>query len=385
MLFPRCRFACQLLLLIALVPAAIAPTTTGHAQELTGAAFSKALEQQISIVRGEVELLEMLERLQAEQQVAMLLDRRIDPQTPVIAELRRQRLEAAFGQLASQAGGGLSIVSDTVYVGPLETVRTMRTLIELRQNELLDQKDLGARAFQLTGRRRIAWPDLTEPSRLVSDIARQYQLTVSGLDLIPHDLWRGGHIAHANAAEALLILLLQFDLSFEWLPNATGIQITPVPEQVALARLHTPKGMSLEAAATLASDAFPTAQVSREGTKLLVSATLEEHEALAILLGEKAAPGQLPRRGPVNLARQRFSLRLEQQPASQLIAALQRDGVTIEYDTEALTQAGINLDQRISIELQQATIQQLMHAICEPLRMTYKIVGNHVVLTAGDE
>ncbi len=104
-----------------------------------------------------------------------------------------------------------------------------------------------------------------------------------------------------------------------------------------------------------------------------------------ILLGEKAAPGQLPRRGPVNLARQRFSLRLEQQPASQLIAALQRDGVTIEYDTEALTKAGINLDQRISIELQQATIQQLMQALCEPLGMTFQIAGNQVVLTAGTE
>ena len=56
-----------------------------------------------------------------------------------------------------------------------------------------------------------------------------------------------------------------------------------------------------------------------------------------------------------------------------------------EFTFNRATRPSINLGQRISIELQQATIQQLMQAAFEPLGMTYKIVGNQVLLTAREK
>ena len=102
------------------------------AAQSTGGAFGLARERSVSIARGEAQILEVLQSLGQNQDVAILLDRRIDPELLVSADLRRMRLQSLIGNLAGQTTGGLSVVGDTFYIGPADSVRRLRTLIELR-------------------------------------------------------------------------------------------------------------------------------------------------------------------------------------------------------------------------------------------------------------
>ncbi|MCA9079253.1 MAG: hypothetical protein KDA58_01790 [Planctomycetaceae bacterium] len=352
---------------------------------VTGAQLVQKLDQPISVVRGEVPLGETLDRLSEEQQVAILLDRRIDPGALVVADIRRQRFETALGQLATQVHGGLSVVADTVYVGPTTTVRRLRTLVALREKELLDLPNLGQRAFALTRRQRIQWPMLAEPRQLLADIASQYDLHIDGLELVPHDLWRAGELNRANVTESLLLILMQFDLAFTWSADGRSVTIVPAPGHVSIERSHRPRGMSLEQAEHRVNETLPDVATRSEKNELVFAATIEEHEVVAQLLGEKPPESTPAPRGQVELARQRFTLRVQNQPARALLDALQRDGVAIEYDSAQLADAGINLDQLVQLELKQATIRELMDGICRPLGLKYEIAGNQITLIAGEK
>ena len=350
--------------------------------QATGGAFNLALERSVSMSSGESPLLASLQSLEVDQQIAILLDRRIDPDQIVGTDLRRMSLKTLVGSIASQVQCGISPVGDTLYVGPVTTVRKLRTLVEIQGTELRSAKVDTKRVFELVRRKPVTWDDLAEPRKLVHDIADSYQLQVDGLDLVPHDLWRTGHMASPNASEALLIILLQFDLSFEWLPGASGIQIIRAPESPSLERIHSPVGMTTDEARIRIREAFPDAIVSDAPKGLMVSGTVEEHDSLEYLLGEKTNRNNASIRKSVVLANQRFTLKARGQRCDLLLEALQLDGLDIEYDTEALSAAGIDLTTKLILELDKATIAQLLDAVCEQVPLKYSIRGNKVVLEA---
>ena len=353
---------------------------TGVAQ-VTGAKFQMACERSISVSGGDAPLLDVLSRVGNDQQVAILLDRRIDPTQLVGSDLRRMKLQTLVGNLASQADGGLSVVGDTFYVGPSANIRRLRTLIELRELELrAASAPAGRRLFELLHRKELHWEDLAEPRQLVVDVASQYQLQIEGVENIPHDLWRKGMVAHPNGIESLMLLLSQFDLSFEWTKDFEGIQIVPTPANPTVDRAHTPRGLSLPDAVKAVHEAFPDISAKPTGKTLEIAATVEEHEALEVLLGEKKVASSLPTRKPVVLANQRFTLRSRGQRFDLLLETLILDGVDIEYDVGAFDQASIDMTTPIQLDLQQATIQQLLDAMTSQVAVDYTIRQNKVIL-----
>lgn len=350
------------------------------AQESTGAAFSLALDRMVSVSRGEAPLQDVLEDLARAQNTRILLDRRLDPEQLVLADLRRMRLRTLIGQLAGQSRAGLSILADTIYIGPPETVRILRTLAEVRGMELREaEQQVGKRIFQFLRREKLAWEDLTEPRELVRRLCQRYELGVVDLELIPHDLWRSGSIQNPNVTEALVLLLLQFDLAFAWEPDFQGIRIIPAPNSITLPRLHAPGMMGLQQAEALIRDTFPDLEIVAVDRQLRVVATLEEHEAIEALLGRKPQAGPNSREA-VNLVRQRFSLRAQGAPASQILESLQLDGVTIEMNADQLGERGIDLEHKVTLELNQATAQELMTALSAQVGFRYRIERNTITL-----
>ncbi len=351
-----------------------------------GAAFQLALQRSLSVSQGDSQLLDVLNSVAQDQAVAVLLDRRLDPEQLVGADLRRMRLRAFMENLAIQAEGGLSVVADTCYIGPASSIRKLRTLVALRDAELRRaDSQFKQRLTELLKRRRVVWDDLAEPRKLIADIADSYQLQVSGLDLVPHDLWRSASLTNPNATEALLLVLIQFDLSFEWTADLQGIRIVAAPVTATIERVHTPKGLTLPAALSAIQEKFPELSVEPAEKTLVISATIEQHAALELLLGEQRPPAELSVRRPVVLANQRFTLQAREQRLDLLLETLQLDGVRIEFDPDTLAAAGIDLTQRVTLNLEQATIAQLCDALCQPTGLNYRIRNNAVLLEAGDQ
>lgn len=352
---------------------------------LREARFREAIDRPL-VANGERAVLrDYLQRLAGERQVAILLDRRIDPGQRVNVALAADFFDDGIRSLVGQVAADVSVVGDTIYVGPPESTRLLRTRIAIARNALDGvQEFTPRRQFEILRRYEVHWPDLTSPREIVQEIARRYDIKIEGIAQIPHDLWGSGSIAYPNLIEALTLVLTQFHLGFEW-KDATTIRIDPEVVALEIQQRHRPRGMSLDAAMDLITREHPTLPLATEENQLLISGTVEQHESVAILLGEKP-PRQ---RSAANvesaaLRNRRFTLKMVRKPFGSLMATLQQQGITIQYDPRELNKSGIDLAQKISLELEQATIDQLLEQSCEKVGLTYRIEGETVLLKVAD-
>ena len=352
---------------------------------LREARFQEAIDRPL-VANGERAVLrDYLQRLAGERQVAILLDRRIDPGQRVNVALAADFFDEGIRSLVGQVAADVSVVGDTIYVGPPETVRFLRTRIVTARNALDGVQEFSPRRqFEILRRYEVHWSDLTTPREIIEGIARRYDIQIEGIEQIPHDLWGGGSMTYPNLIEALTLVLTQFHLAFEW-KDATTIRIVPEVVAVELQQDHRPRRMSLDAAMDLITRQHPSLPIVREGNQLRVTGTVEQHESVAILLGENP-PRQRSAASVESAAlrNRRFTLKMVRKPFGSLMATLQQQGIMIQYDPGELNASGIDLAQKISLELEQATIDQLLEQSCAKVGLTYRIEGETVLLKVAD-
>jgi hypothetical protein len=371
--------ACAVLLVVCMPgPAADEPSTA----LLTGGRFRAELERPVSIARDRAELRPLLERVSQTRGVAIVLDRRVDPSMAIEVHLPALRLRDALSEIAGHANCIAGVVGDTVFVGPRAGAGPLRTLIALRETELDELGEaIGGPAFELRRARTIAYEDLELPAELLQRIAGLWGLDVAGLEQVPHDLWAGGTLAGVNAVDALSLVLVQFDLTFAWTEGAQGIRIVPVPQVVALDRVHDVRRITVEQALSRVRAAFPELDVRAEGRELHARGSVEQHEAVARLARGESAEGAAPK--PVEfgpLARRRFTFEVVRQPVRAVLEKLIEGGLDIEYDAAQLEAAGIDLSRKLSFHVRQATVDELFETICEPAGLQFEVRGESVVL-----
>jgi hypothetical protein len=376
---------CAVLALIALLPAAPSaaddaprPRTVWH----TGRRLTQELDRPVNIVLQRTTPRQVILRLRELHEIALLLDRRIDPDRPIDVQFTQVSLQEALQTFAVQLDADCVQIGGTLFIGPPASTDRIRTLIELRTSELrgLDGEDALGRQFTLLRGTTLNWTDLTEPARLVDDVCAAWRIERVGDGGVPHDLWAAGVMADVNAIEALSLLLGQFDRTFVWQQQSAAVSISGAPQKVTVPRQHTPRQRDVADAVAQIREQFPHLQPQVSSRTIQLEATVGEHEAIAAVL-DPPRQTQMPRDpslGP--LARRRFTIKATRAEAIAVLRTLQTQDVTIEYDPEALQKAGIDLQQTVSLELDQATADELFRQICEPLGLTYEIDGSTVRL-----
>src|SRR5262249_2683875 len=160
----------------------------------------------------------------------ILLDRRLDPTASLRADAGGEMLGDFLERLAAGSHSGAVLVGNTVYLGPATAASKLRTLVALRTQELSSKGEIpGGRRGGLARTASFRWDELDRPAELLTRLAEHYQLKIEGLDLVPHDLWGGAVLPEAGAAEALSLVLIQFDLTFGWIEHGKGVRIERVP------------------------------------------------------------------------------------------------------------------------------------------------------------
>jgi hypothetical protein len=119
-----------------------------------------------------------------------------------------------------------------------------------------------------------------------------------------------------------------------------------------------------------------------DGRAIVATGLIEQHDAVAALArgDDPDAPPRAVKFGP--LAQRRFTLRVVRQPASAVLQKLQDSEVDIHIDAAALTAANVDLGRKISLETKQATISELLDAICTPVGATYSVDGETIHIPA---
>ena len=213
-------------------------------------------------------------------------------------------------------------------------------------------------------------------------MSKRYELSIDGLDQIPHDLWATGTLPNANAAEALSVVLIQCDLTFEWTDGGRGIRFVAVPDEVSLEKSYTPRGLTAVEATTQWAEEIEGLAAEAAGTKVVVRGTAEQHAAVEELLRPgPRTPARKSTAAALSLKRRLFTMRTERAPARAIFAELEKGGATIRYDADQLEAAGVDLGTLVNLQVSKASADELFTKLCEPLGLKYSIDGTTVTLT----
>ncbi|HSG71084.1 MAG TPA: hypothetical protein VLA12_11750, partial [Planctomycetaceae bacterium] len=329
-----------------------------------------------SLSTQETPFRDLLDRLEQTYEIALILDRRIDPEQPISVSVPQGNVREVLVQTARAAGCGVSFLDDLVYFGPLVSADKLRTLVELRQEEfrIFVRNSPAAERSRLISNRSLSWDDFAEPRPTVIHFAESYRLQISNPDLIEHDLWAGDTVPTGSFPRTLQLLLLQFDLTFRFDSANTSLELIPVPEQVTLRKTYTLKrNQSVESW----KKTVPSAQITVTGNQVTVEGRAEDHQVIESLRGGKPNVGTPP---AAKLSARRFTLKQKDLPAIRVLEELEKSGINLDYDADVLKAAGSDLEKLIEIDVSDAGIEEFLKALLGSFAIEIRIEEETVFL-----
>jgi len=276
----------------------------------------------------------------------VLIDRRLDPDTAIRLECRGEPLRDVLDRVATIADGEVVILRSSVRIVP----RGMATVVHAAEQARV------SRVASLSPRQRALldkpmpwrWPAGARPRDLVTDAARKADITIKGLAAVPHDHLPRASLSEMTLAEGLDMLLAPFDLRIDWhAATAAGGKTS----RAASGRI-IPIDTGLPTATT-AGD-VPSAAKPASGKPLR----------------RPSPPGPKPATEKTT-----FSLQVAA-PLDELLATIAtRLELTLDLDRESLTRSGIAPREIVRTTVKDASRDDLLDAILDPLALDWKIDG----------
>jgi hypothetical protein len=344
---------------------------TGPVSWLSAEGAHQQLERPLSVQWSGVRLQDALNHLARSQRVAILLDRRVDPDQEIELTLENVRLETALATIAARLNLGVSQVGPVVYLGPPKTARRLRTLVELRNQEI-ESLPAAIRRVLLT-RKPCRWEMLATPREVLEAASKDYGIKLEHLEQMPHDLWRAADLPTLTFAERMSLIAAQFDLTFTLHSSGRTLQLIAMPEQPSLEKAY-PATAPAEAVSKL-RPLLPNCELKAEDRRIFVRGTAEDHEAVRQLLA-----GKTVRRVAAGPSKTVYQLNVSA-PAGRLIRELATKlGRRLEIDEEAIRQAGLSLEKDVKVSVRNVNEEDLLRALLDPAGLTFERKGESIIV-----
>lgn len=334
-----------------------------------GLEFRKALEQPIGLKWAENPIRDAMRNLSNNQQVAIWLDRRIDPSSKLQFELEDMPLAITLDQLCEKYKVGRSVVGPVIYIGPAATAEKLATLAAVKRQQV-GQQSASERA---RWSRAVAWkvPMLAEPRELVRQLVSESGATLQNPEAIPHDLWPAIPLPPLTLADRLTLVLAGFDLTFEQSPDGSTIRIVSMPEKVEYEQSYAWRGQNQSLAAQLQKK-FPEIKVRVEESKVVVTGRYETHELI-----DRMMSGETVRTAKVVPGSKVFSLRVDNQPAGAVVKTVAKElGKEMTYDPALVEKLRTN----VSFNVKDVKLEELLATVLTPLELTFEITESSLVI-----
>ena len=350
---------------------------------LTGASWRQKLAQPADVFWRNAPLGESLESFSRAHQVAVLIDRRVDPGQPL--DLKRQATPVLKILLDAAASRnlGLCLFGPVTYFGPAPITHDLRTVGELRRREIRSLPSSVARKFARA--KPLGWDDFATPRDLLARLAADGPFEMLELDRVPHDLWAAADLPALPLTDRLTLILGQFDLTFQVTPDGTAVTLVPIAPDPALLRSY-PGGRRPEQLLKAWKAVAPEGRFEIVGQKIFVRGRLEDHERIDA--SRRPARRKTPPPKAVDPSRLRFTVKERNEPlggvlrqfTTQLAAQL---GLELKIDVDALEAAGVSLEQLVSFDVEQATFEELLDAILLPAGCKWQRTGNTIEIRSA--
>ncbi len=368
---------------VVLAPALLC-ADTGNQGLWTGQRFAEQLRQPISASWNHVSVREIFSRVTQNYRIAILLDRRIDPTQELAVEVNGDSLWHSVRAIAERAGAQTTVVGNVVYVGPADSVRLLRTLVELVDRAALQAGTQlqNRRYFDLARFRAVRWQDLARPVEILKSTAAKYALDIENDEQIPHDLWAECELPGVNAFQALSLVLIQFNSTFAWNKDMSGFRIVPIPSEVYIERAYPVESVPSSTVLQTWRARIPHLRAEAVDSGIIVRGTIEEHELVDLMRGTRTLPPADRRtaKPPVPLSRREFTFRFQNAPISSLMDKLRATGIVFQYDPAELSMAGISFEHRIDMNAEKVSAEEFFSQVFGPLGLDVKIDGITVQL-----
>lgn len=370
----RGRWGCLAVLAVHL-PVVVAVLVTGQpwatAAGITagpaGEGMPPGYDAPVSITWTGTPLRGALERFGHAQGMTVVLDRRVDPDQRLDISIDSQPARRVIAEIAAVRGLGVSHLGPVVYLGPSDAAARLRTLVALRTAEVARLTTAARRRF--TQRQACHWDDLATPRQLLQGFGHQAGVAVGGLELVPHDLWPAIELPPLSLIDRLTLVANQFDLTFAVTASGGSVRLLPIAAPVLIERRYRHAKMNRAMLRSLAGE-MPTASWRFEPGGLVLRGRMEDHERLLAAASGQAGPVRADpadRSGAAAQANRRYTLTVKQQPVGPLVRQLAHKlDLDIEFDSAAIERAGRSLDVRVSLQVNNATVDQLFRAALRP-------------------
>ena len=348
------------------------PVVAADTTWLSGAALQNALRQNVGISWVNIPLRQALIGLSKSQRLAVMLDRGVDPDQKIQIALENTPLSQALEQIAARMKIGITMLGPVAYFGPRATTWRLQTIAAQRKDEV--SKLPAAARSNWTRLQPWKWSDLATPRDLLTALAAQNKLRIEGLDQIPHDLWAAADLPPLDLSDRLTLLLSQFELTFAVSSDGSTIQLLAMPDKPTIERSYPISGKSQDLLAKLHDlPELADTELRIDGNKLFARGRVEEHEWIRSQLS-----GNVDQHKTVAEGRKVYTLRVDE-PVDKLLSVVARQmGLELQLDQSAINAAGISLSKKVSLDVNQVSADELLHAILDPAGLTFERRGNTI-------
>jgi hypothetical protein len=340
-------------------------------QWLTSEAVRRQLDQPVSIRWSGVPLRQALSNLARLQRVAIVLDRRVDPDQEIELTQSDVSLEAALKSIALRLNLGVGRAGPVLYLGPPKTAERLWTLVEVRKQEIA--KLAPAVRSTLLALKRCRWEQLSTPREILTQAARDYRVQIEPLGNVPHDLWPAADLPAIGLAERVSLVAAQFDLTFELAGDGRTLRLVPMPETLTLEKSYSYANPPL--AIQRLKSVLKQSQLEAGVQKFIVRGPAEEHELVEALVA-----GKTVKQTTVTAGKKIYQLNIAM-PVGRLIKELgAKLELEVAVDEDAIAAAGLNLDKEVKVSVKEATEEELLRAVLEPAGLTFERVEKKLLV-----
>lgn len=300
--------------------------------------------------------------------IFLLLDRRIDPEQQLEYTAPNGSLEVTLRGIAEHLKLGIAIGNGWVYVGPPDAAKKIRTLCAMR--EVAAEAQLPKPLLtQWQRRSALAWKQPKPPRELVetqfSSLGK-----INNPEAIVSDLWAAAAWPAMSGIEQFSLLLVQFDLTWQWEDNGQNLKLVPVPEVVSVTKQYTVADPVQFDAKLRGFNLAAKVEVNDKVFK--ITGTAEEHQIAADLAAGKQAKQVAVVAKPDS---RRYTLKVNL-PVQKLLQALApKLDLQVEFDEAAIQKANISLEREIQLDVNQVPQEELLNKVVEPAGLKYEIQG----------
>jgi hypothetical protein len=369
----RSRFGCLVICAIC-----FATRNALAIETLDGADLKQQLASRVDITWSGRELRDALATFSNEYHVATYLDRRVDPSRNVDLAVQDASLAAVLQRIADEHDLGLAWLGPVAYFGPRHTADRLRTLAFLHGEEIRALPP--ARRQALLRAEPLSWDELATPREVIKHLADQRGLSVVNLDQVPHDLWLAGQLPPLPMHDQLSLLCAGFEFTFQIDSTGEKVLLGGMPSTPAILRYYPAGSQTADRLIAAWTGVAPGAMYKAVGDRIAVKGRLEDHERIeAHRRGEQvASTDQPPSKRPAPPgAKKVYSLKNTRARVNQILAAIApKEGLEIRPDKAAIAAAGIDMEQIVTLNVEDVTIDELIAAVLKQAGLQHRREGN---------